>query len=155
MSPDDARHQRPMRDLSAEQASTLLRLGLRGLRRPVDDLIERLRAGAGLEWLERALARVLGGASPAAALAGGGADVAELTAIKEHCKAILRDSRDTEERLAAIAGYFLSIAAGLAHHGARIGGHGRDDLNEILLDLADVAPGPYSSLLATAAIKER
>jgi hypothetical protein len=137
-------------DITLDHASTLLRLGLTGPRRPVDDLIDRLQRPDGAAWLERALARIP--ACGSAAMLLGHASVKDLTAAKEHCKLLLRDSSDPELRLAAIAGYFLSIAAGLRHHGVRIGGQGRAELSEILLDLAAAAPPAWRDMLAAAAM---
>ncbi len=139
-------------DIPVDTATKLLRLGLGGRRRPVDDLIDRLHEADGAAWLSRALnAGPLHGIGAAdAMLLEGKASVATLAAIKERSKVILERPRDREERLAGLAGYFLSIAAGLRHHGKVIGGRGREERDAVFLDLAAAAPPAWSEMLGAA-----
>lgn len=141
-------------DISVDAASRLLKLGLGGRRRPVDDLIDRLHEPDGARWLTQALdAGPLEGIGDAEAIfLNGEGGLAKLTAIKERSKVILDRPRDRDERLAGLAAYFLSIAAGLRHHGKVIGGRGREDRNTVLLDIAAAAPAPFSEMLGKATL---
>jgi hypothetical protein len=140
--------------LTIDVASTLLQLGLDGPRRPVHGLLDRLSEAGGAAWLESALSRVcedLG--TPRELLVEGRASLEQLTTIKDRSKRLLRHADDGEASLAGVAGYFLSIAAGLRHHGALIGSRGRSELDGILLDIASVAPSPYSEMLSDATLR--
>jgi hypothetical protein len=151
--PRDGRSDVSSTKLTSEQASTLLKLGLAGPRRPVDDLIDRLTKPDAADWLFAALEAgpVRGMGSPSSLLAHGKATLAQLESIKERSKAALKAGIDSDMRLAGIAGYFLALAAGLFHHHKLIGGRERTELNAVMLDLASVAPEPFSRLLSEAA----
>ena len=138
-------------------ATQLLRLGLTGPRRPVDDLIDRLGEPDGANWLIEALDQgVLAGLGSAVGqLAEGEATVEQLAEIKERSQSQLRTGLDRDSRLAGIAGYFLTLAAGLRHHGHALSSRSRDDLDPVLLDLATVAPSPFSELLSDATLVAR
>ena len=141
-------------DLTELDASRLLQLGLSGPRRPVDGLVERLSQLDGHRWLESALSR--GPActfeDPESALIHGGATLDQLKEMKEDCKSLMKQSRDQETRLIALAGYFLAIAAAMAHYENCICSREREELDPILLDLASVAPGDWSNLLSRASL---
>jgi hypothetical protein len=138
-------------EMSPDLTSSLLRLGLSRAPRPVDDVIERLAATDASDWLYAALSTVVGdGGDPHATFVDGEGDVKELRAIKERSKRLLSQAHNHDMRITGIAGYFISIAAGLHHHGKQIGGRSREELNPILLDLAAAAPAPYDFLLADA-----
>jgi hypothetical protein len=148
--PQDSEH------LTVEKATVFLRLGLEGPRRPVDDLIDRLRRSSGGSWLNDALQAgpLKGQGSASELLIDGKATIAQLIAIKDRSKALVKEAVAGELRLAGIAGYFLSIAAGLQHHGKLITTRDHDQLAEILLDLAEAAPEPFKGLLSHAAVRE-
>jgi hypothetical protein len=141
-------------NLTELDASRLLQLGLSGPRRPVDALIDRLSQLDGHRWLESAL--TVGPASvfedPENALIHGRATLDQLKQMKDGGKSLMKQSRDRETRLIAIAGYFVAIAAAMAHYGNRICSREREELNPILLDLAAVAPNKWSELLSRAAL---
>ena len=146
--------------ISASQASVFLKLGITGPRRPVDDVIDHLRKDRTGQWLSSALqagpmtavGSAAGGASAAELLASGKATLEQCSAIKEKSKKIVKNAISPQERLGGIAGYFISIAAGLRHHDVLLTTHDRDELAGILLDLAEVAPEPFATLLSEAAL---
>lgn len=146
--------------ISASQASVFLKLGITGPRRPVDDVIDQLRKDRSGQWLTgalqggpiAALGSASGGASAADLLANGKATLEQCSAIKEKSKKIVKHAVSPQERLGGIAGYFISIAAGLRHHDVLLTTHDREELAGILLDLAEVAPEPYATLLSEAAL---
>jgi hypothetical protein len=140
-------------DLPLAHASRLLRMGLSGPRRPVDDLIDRLRRPDGSPWLTSALAAALApGESPRELLIDGGGSLERLRAIKERGKAMLQSFTTPQERLSGLACYFMSIAAALRHHRTPIGGRDDDELRSALLDLAESAPPPWDDLVAQATL---
>jgi hypothetical protein len=53
-------------------------------------------------------------------------------------------------RLAGTAGYFLAVAAGLAWHGEYLSSRPREEISEVLMDLAAVTPGDWNELLVKA-----
>ena len=157
MTTDSPQSDPPNEPLTLHQATKLMKLGMIGPRRPADELIDCLaRDRHGVAWLEKILEdgplRDLGNARPL--LADGDATVEQLIEIKNRSKRLLKEASSVEERLGGVAGYFLSIAAGLRHHHARIGGKGRLELDQVMLDLAEFAPEPYSSLLCGATVVE-
>lgn len=137
-----------------EKASLFLRLGMSAPRRPVDDLIDRLKKGDGASWLPVALENgpMRGMGSPVEMLVQGKATAQQCGVIKDHSKVFVRKAVDTDARVAGIAGYFLAIAAGLKHHGLLITTRERAGLRDILLDLAEALPKPYSELVSQAAL---
>jgi hypothetical protein len=141
-------------DTSFETASKLLRLGMSRPRRPVDDLIDRLGASDGARWLDSVLeaAPLADLGVPASWFATGAPTLDELNAVKERSKDIVRSGPDKETRLAGIAGYFLSIAVALRIHGELITGRRRDEVDAVLLDLAEAAPSPFNDLLSAATL---
>jgi hypothetical protein len=161
--PRVSREQRP----SEQTASTLLRIGVAGPARPVDDLIARIEADDGHAWLLAALADAarLDGLTPATGdiehlLCLGHAGVAQLEQLKDRGKRLLKSASTGDQRLGGLAMYFFSIAAALAHHHALIGARQtsgerrpREELHDALLDLASVTPEPWSTLLADAAMR--
>ncbi|MCA9309898.1 MAG: hypothetical protein KDA21_01760 [Phycisphaerales bacterium] len=140
--------------LSANAVSRLLPLGLSQPAGPVAALIERLALADGADWLAHTLA---GGAfrdagTSAAACAGGTATVAELRAVKESAKRAMGRSETHQEMLSATLAYFLSIGAALAHHNELLTSQPREQVDQALVDLADVLPDPWSGLLERAAL---
>jgi hypothetical protein len=167
--------------MTTATASVFLRLGMSGPRRPVDDLIDRLRQPDGGAWLIKALENgSLNGLGSAASLLGQGEiTIEQCVKVKERSKAMVASDRHSREggnpeaarvpqgpdarlrghdetghdaRLAGIAGYFLSIAAGLRFHDVLLTTRERTKLAETWLDLAEVAPEPFSTLLSEAAL---
>lgn len=144
--------------LSARSAARLLLLGLDEPVRPVDQLLDRLSRPNGAEWFA-GLVRDwnLAPAGPVAELglpdvliAEGQATLDQLMRIKQRCSTLLAQSQDDASRLRATAGYFMSIAAGLAHHQQLISSRSPKDLLPVLSDLAAVTPQPWSNLFLRA-----
>lgn len=140
--------------VGASETARLLRLGMTEPSRPVDELIARLRRPDGGEWLERSLA-----ASPVCRLGpaktvliDAGLTLEQFIGIKEDSKRLLSGARDADTRLRAMLGYFFAVAGALIHARRRICSKGRDELDPILLDLAEVAPEPWSGWLASAGL---
>lgn len=138
--------------LAMDTATRLLRLGLTTRERPVDVLIHRLERPDGPAWLAAALegGPLRGLGSPEELLAAGAAGVEQLTAIKERSKSILERAAGADDRLAGLAGYFFSIAAALGHHHTVIGGRRGAERDEVFIDLAACAPGPYRAMFNAA-----
>lgn len=142
-------------DLPLEAAARLLREGIGAPPRPVDDLIDRLLEPSGAEWLPAALASgpMRGMGEPALLLAGAGATLEQLEAIRRQSAAQVK-SGPSEARLEGLAGYFLAVAAALRQHGTLITRRDRAEVNAVLLELAAAAPPPYCDLLREAAAAE-
>jgi hypothetical protein len=151
--------------MGQERASTLLRLGLKGPRRGVDDAIEQLIVPEGPIWLEECLS-LLGlpaaagprvSADPAAGaleqLVAGRASAAALREAKERHKAAMLGAQDRESRVQSMLLYYLCIAAALAHHRERITAQDTTELSDALLDLAGALPEPWALLAARAAAR--
>ncbi len=142
--------------LALNTASKLMRLGISRSRRPVDDLIDRLREPDAAEWLDTALRSgpIPDDGAPVALLVEGTATAEDLVSLTERSKALLRTAGAGSQRLPGVAGYFLSIAAALRHHGVLITDRSRDELDPVLLDLAEAAPAPYGDMLSAATLAE-
>ncbi len=154
-------------EMGHERASTLLRLGLKGPRRGVDDAIERLVAPEGPIWLEESLGAL--GLPPAGVrehrasldpaaratdqLVAGRASATALREAKERHKAAMLGGQDRESRVRSILLYYLCIAAALAHHRERITAQATAELSDALLDLAGALPEPWALLAARAAAR--
>ena len=73
--------------------------------------------------------------------------IARLEEIKSDAR---RLHHETEHKLTSLAGYFFSIAAGLAHHDELLSSQGRDAVDCVLKDLSRIAPDPWRRLLRRA-----
>jgi hypothetical protein len=123
---------------------------------PLLHLKQRLEQADGAAWLEACFAR-----PPFAPLDDAGArlrdgsfSLAELRALKERAKAGFAPGQPHDARLAAIAAYFLAIAAALSHHELRITSQPLAELRTLLIDLAASVAEPWSSFLSEAAFVE-
>lgn len=135
------------------ETARLLRLGLTEASRPVDDVIERLRRRDGAEWMLQALSSgPLAIEEPAATPSLGAMPAAQLLACKEACKTLLHHATEVDARQHAILNYFICVAAALIQHRQRICSKGREELDPILLDLAEAAPAPWGDWLGSAAL---
>lgn len=138
------------------QATRLLSLGLSNDRRPIDDLIDRLDEPDGARWLERVLtarsADVNAALTPA--LSSPQTNLALLKAVKERGKTLVKETASGESRLEGLAIYFLALAAALVHHQRLISRQRMAEVRDVMLDLAAVAPTPWSDLLTRAAAIE-
>jgi hypothetical protein len=132
----------------------------------VDELLARLETRDGGRWLAKALsdaARAAGiavteDASVEGLLCAGAASPAELAAIKDQGKRLLKAGTEND-RCAGLAAYFFSIASALRHHGKLIGarsadtaGQPREELHQALLDLASATDPPWTAMLGQAAL---
>jgi len=142
----------PLRIDSAE-AAELLALGLTGPYRPVDLLIDRLRARDGAAWFERTLSEPpigeIGDAKRA--LLEGEASLEDLNSLKERAKSAMVEAEDLDATRRAVAAYLLAATAALAHHGRSISSRRREELYEALIDLASAAPERWAAMLRRAA----
>ena len=143
----------------SSRANRLLGMGLAGAPRPVDELINYLSTGIASKWLEFALDHgPAKGIGPARAmLLEGAATPDQMRAIKDHSKRLLKKAATQQERLAAMAGYFISIAASVVHHRVVPSDRPYADIRNVLIDLATALPEPWSDMLgqATIGIEER
>jgi hypothetical protein len=130
-------------DLNIGQVSRLLEMGIRGGRRPVDKLVERLAMPDGGRWWTGVLAGVhmtpLGDR-------GVGVGLDAMRAMKDTCKVAALTGTDPETRHAATAGYYGAIAAALAHHGVLITSQPAIEVDSALSDIAGVVPEPWSDV---------
>lgn len=135
------------------QASCLLRLGLVGPRRPIDDLADRLADTGSSGWLDATLeigatAAIGSGRST---LVVGTPSIEDLKKIKNEGKRRYRFADSVDGRLGGLAIYFVAIASALVHHRANICSRSPQVLHDALVDLAAVASGPWSDMLTRAA----
>ncbi len=142
------------RSLEQETLSTLLRMGLEGPRRPVDDLIDRIAQRDGHAWLERMIRHEI----PACErriiqrVLLRQAHLDEVHDLKAMAKERLAQVRTSQERATALLSYFIAIGGGLAQFHLSITSRGAGDLVPALLDLAEVMPEREASLFADAAL---
>ena len=139
--------------VNPEQASRLLRVAISGPDRPVDDLLCRLAESDGAAWLTEALTAGPVGTfgPPQRVLCEGTLTLDQLLSIKKDSTALAAKAPDPPARLAAMAGYFFAVAAGLAHFGRNTSSRKREQLEPTLLDLAAVTPEVWSKLFVHAA----
>lgn len=140
-------------DLQGDRATRMLRLGVVGPRRGVDDLIDRLRTTDGWAWWETCMAELGEGSAKdaAARLVNGEADLKFITAGKERHKATMGAGNPAPKRLTSMAVYYACISAALVHHKKLITGQSQELLSEALADLAASTPEPWSGLIGKAA----
>ncbi len=141
-------------DMGLHRATSLLQMVLAGTRRPVDDLIERLSETDGSAWFRAAIKRSPFGTRVAQSIKTSDAapDLETLIAAKQDSKQVLHRAADRDAWLVGLAGYLLAIASAAVHHGAVISSTSSHELAGSLLDLATVAPEPWSDLLGRAAL---
>lgn len=139
------------------QASTLLRLGLLGPRRPIDDLADRLSEPGASTWLDGMLevgtTAAIG--QPRSVLLTPGTTIEQFTKVKDEGKRRYRTAETADGRLAGLAIYFVAIAGALDQHKQNICSRPIDVLHAALIDLAAAAPGLWSELLTRAASSAR
>jgi hypothetical protein len=147
----------------ARTTSALLRAGRKGPMRPADELAARLEKADSNQWLQIALHSAVpgidAGASVEDMLCGGKADPSQLATLKDHGKRLLKNAMTDNERVTGLAAYFLAIAAALQHHGTLVGARNesgpREELQDVLLDLAASAQEPWSTMLGEAALRAK
>ena len=127
---------------------------------PIEELSACLRAPDGAEKFQRLLdsAFLERVGLPAEDIRRGTVSSEALLAAKEAAKALLPPASSPEERMAITLAYLLSLASGLAHHGALLGSRDRrPELERIFTAMAATAPEPWSALFerAVKALKDR
>lgn len=143
--------------LDAGHVSHLLSLGIRGPRRPVDRLVDRLQERDGKAWLERSITSLpqQEGYLAAGLFSGPIADLKTgleaLKALKAWCK---RRAGADSDSLEPLLGYFLCLGAALAHYGTLISAMPRREIDGVLLDLAVAMPEPWCELLCQATLRK-
>ena len=73
-----------------------------------------------------------------------------LEVMKEQGKRSVKGNPPYDERLAGIVRYFVAVAAALVQHETLISTHDREEIAEILGDLAAVVPRPWIGLMTEA-----
>lgn len=135
-------------------ANEMLRMGVADARRPIDRLIERLQNPGGNAWFLEALKQPACGLGddPENGLARGRLTVAALDTAKERCKQAAFANTDSNVRLAATGGYYLTIAAAAVHHNRLITSLPQEELANAFLDLGGALGEPWTTLLGRAAL---
>lgn len=156
-----------MRGEEAALAARLLHLGIRGPVRPVDRLVERLRARDRQAWVEGVITEVERALQPGARdllLTGRHAEGTDsagdgppppldaIRRIKDRCKKQAARAEPGKEPLEPMLGYFFAVAAALAHHNTLISSVTRSEIDGVLLDLACELPDPWVELLCRATL---
>lgn len=141
-------------DLGDDRATKMLRLGLVGPRRGVDDLIDRLRTPDGWSWWETCMSELGEGSAKDAAtrLVNGEATLDFLAKAKTRHKAKLGAGNPTAMRLSSMAAYYVCVAAALVHFKKSITGQDPEMLSEALADLAASTPEPWSGMIGQASL---
>ncbi len=145
--------------LDQTQLSRLMRLGINGPRRPVDALIQRLSAQGGKEWLARILQEDLPERerSLIKQAVERSATLDQLQELKSFAKDRLTVAKTENDRICSLFSYFISLAGALATHGQVITSRGADELELVLLDLAealaDAESGGYQDLVSEGGMR--
>lgn len=142
-------------DLGGDRATKMLRLGVVGPRRGVDDLIDRLRTPDGWNWWNQCMSELGEGSAPdaIARLVKGEATIEFLIQAKELHKTLMAPGNPTPKRLASMAAYYACLAAALVHHNKMITGQKPELLSEALADLSASTPEPWNDMIAKAAMQ--
>lgn len=136
-------------------ASKILALAAAPALRPVDFLVAESQLARDRRWFTRAFEEVaateLGDAVPAAE--GDPSEwherapaPAALDAWRARAKFAFEAAGDVHARNAALLVYAWSIAASLVHHGRLASTQPREDLDQLLAEIATVIPEPHASL---------
>lgn len=141
--------------MEASAVTRLLRMGLSPPRRPVDALIDRLRARDGAQWLDRQVQVDMPEEERrlAARILLRQAQIDDPRRLKELAKQRLAGVRTEPERVSALLAYFVAIAGALAQFGVVITSHAGTDLESALLDLAEASPRALQEVVAEASMR--
>ena len=138
-------------DFSAEDALRLLTKCVLTERRPVDELVDRLRADDAEAWFSHALDLEGLTLAQQQELLNGGMSRNELLALKEASKTHVAEAFNSEQGLAALLVYCLSVASAQAHAGELPSSQPRELWDQTWVQIADVAPTKWRDLLLKAA----
>ena len=139
-------------NMSEAQAARFLRIGLSGSSSPIDELVRHLSTPGGDSWFEEQMASDLFGGTENARwlLVDGRYGLEEIKEAKTKAKSLFAKEPGRSARLKGSLGYFLTLAAALAHHNRLISSRGRDDLDFAFEDLAYAVPDPWRELFFKA-----
>jgi|JI6StandDraft_1071083.scaffolds.fasta_scaffold244463_2 hypothetical protein len=140
-------------DISQDQASAMLRLGLPGPRNAADDLVNHLESADGAAWM-----RGLFESEPfsllkvtSAQILGARMTLESISMLKDRGKEMVKRPQTRSAYLAGLAAYYLAIAAALRDHKTVITRTPRPELNQILIELASVTQEQWKELFMQAA----
>lgn len=147
----------PLADFDADpqgadaEVDRMFRLGLHAPSPMIGPLRERLQATGGERWFRESLGDTLGMSwdDPAAPSKFTEAALIEL---KESCKTLVEEQADAETHLQAFVVYFAVLALGIRLHGRLLTRRPPDDVEAVLLDLAQLAPPPWAGLFSRTAL---
>lgn len=141
--------------MEASAVTRLLRMGLSPARRPIDALIDRLRARDGESWLDLQLGVEMPQTERmiASRILARQAQLDDLLRMKDLSKLRLAQVHTEPERVSALLGYFLAVAGGLAQYGLVITSRAGEELEIAMLDLAEAAPRALQDVAAEAAMR--
>ncbi len=137
--------------MTNDQATTLLMLGLTsGSSRQIDALLDRISETHVQPWFNRALGDVFD-ADAITAMLSGDIDIAGVKHHKREAKRQLTEATTQDSRLTALAGYCVTVASALAHHGTLISSRPGEEWTEVCADLAGVVSPEWRDLFTRAA----
>lgn len=145
----------PPSDDRARTAITMLGLASTQSRRPVDELIRRLQQPDGRSWLDLAVPTC--GRTPPDQINGlldGSLPLEQMIVHKDRCKKQVGSAPTMDHALASLAVYCLSVAAALTHHEVMISTQKREEWDELFIDLSEVVPSAWRSVLLKAAMTD-
>ena len=157
--PASASNPKPGRDdatnFPTETVVHLLGIGEKRRERPIDPVLRAIgraiEADRDGDPVTEALVRgALESGEQAADLREGRLSIEQILAIKDQSKRAFAPDATSENREAALLGYFVSVASALAHFERKITSQARETLDEILLDLADACREPWKTLFERA-----
>lgn len=140
-------------DISQQRASSMLRLSLHGPRNAADDLVEHLESHDAITWLNGlwSFPPLSTSTFTSEALLAGHASLPALSTLKDKGKEMVKRPLDRVGYMTGLTVYYIAIAAALSHHGASITRTPRDELKQILIEIASVCPAKWRELFEHAA----
>ncbi len=146
---EERRSPRPDEDPARLQA--LLDLGMRGPTRVVDRLIDQVLEAKDESWVNQFLDRML-------VVVGCCRDdlllptpLESLVSLKQRCRNRFEETEVSEDRVAAVTAYYLSLAAGAVHHRKKISSRSPEEVASVLADLGATLPAPWGDLAVRGA----
>ncbi len=154
-SPSSVSHQATEKydDISPQRASSMLRLSLHGPRNAADDLVEHLESQDSIKWLTDvwAVPPLSRFTCNSEGLLAGQASLALLNTLKDQGKEMVKRPLDRAGYMTGLTVYYIAIASALTHHGASITRTPREELKQILIEIASVCPAKWRELFEQAA----